>query len=410
MNPALPAKGLRWAFYLTAPMIGRKLEPLAIYLRTSPPLVTARLQQKTSVNANLPVPVMRAEIIHDIAPEAELAVAAVGTSLEFINQVNVLANTFEADVIVDDIGFFGEPYFEDGDVARAVSRLAEDILYFSSAGNSNGIHYEANFEPVFEQEVLLHDFDISGTEEDLDQGFAINPNSSSFVILQWSDRFNNASADYDLFIFDQDGNIVTSSNSTGPFAFEAVCVPNLTSEVGIFFAVVVRFSGDGRRLEMFHLGSAAIQYETEADAIFGHAATERAIAVAAIGATDPENDTAEFFSSRGPSTVFFPRFEVRQKPDLAAIDGVSVTGTGGFPSTFFGTSAAAPHAAAVAALLLSSGPMVQPEAVRKALTSTAIGGRNSVLGFGRIDAELALEELARGNPLPAIMLLLNDEE
>ena len=261
-----------------------------------------------------------------------------------------------------------------------------------------------------QQEVLLHDFDISGTEEDLEQGFAINPNSSSLVILQWSDRFNNASSDYDLFVVDQDGNIVTSSNSTGPFAFEAVCVPNLTSDVGIFFAIVVRFSGNDRRLEMFHLGSAAIQYETEADAIFGHAATERAIAVAAISATDPGNDTAEFFSSRGPSTVFFPQFQVRQKPDIAAIDGVSVTGTGGFPSTFFGTSAAAPHAAAVAALLLSAGPMVQPEAVREALTSTAIGGRNNVLGFGRIDAELALAELARGNPLPAIMLLLNDEE
>ena len=58
----ITGKGIKVAFYLTAPMIGRKLEPLAIYLRTSPPLVTARLQQKTSVNANLPVPVMRVQL------------------------------------------------------------------------------------------------------------------------------------------------------------------------------------------------------------------------------------------------------------------------------------------------------------------------------------------------------------
>ena len=50
---------------------------------------------------------------------------------------------------------------------------------------------------------------------------------------------------------------------------------------------------------------------------------------------------------------------------------------------------------------------IAPEAE---LAVAAIGGRNNVLGFGRIDAELALAELAIGNPLPAIMLLLNDEE
>ena len=106
----------------------------------------------------------------------------------------------------------------------------------------------------------------------------------------------------------------------------------------------------------------------------------------------------------------FRPFEVRQKPDLTAIDGVSVTGTGGFPTTFFGTSAAAPHAAAVAALLLSAGPMVTPADVRTALTDTAIGGFNNELGFGLINAELALAELAIGNPLPVILFLLDDDE
>ena len=44
-----------------------------------------------------------AEIIHDIAPGAQIAVAAVGTSLEFITRVNDLANSFGADIIVDDL-------------------------------------------------------------------------------------------------------------------------------------------------------------------------------------------------------------------------------------------------------------------------------------------------------------------
>ena len=61
-----------------------------------------------------------------------------------------------------------------------------------------------------------------------------------------------------------------------------------------------------------------------------------------------------------------------QKPDFTAADGVSVTGVGGFPSPFFGTSAAAPHAAAIAALLKSARPGITPEEVRAALLSGAI--------------------------------------
>ncbi|MDH3598454.1 MAG: hypothetical protein OEU26_02305, partial [Candidatus Tectomicrobia bacterium] len=53
------------------------------------------------------------EIIHDLAPGAELAIGALqignGTSLAFIDRVESLATSFGADIIVDDIGFFSEP-------------------------------------------------------------------------------------------------------------------------------------------------------------------------------------------------------------------------------------------------------------------------------------------------------------
>src|SRR5262249_50216886 len=63
---------------------------------------------------------------------------------------------------------------------------------------------------------------------------------------------------------------------------------------------------------------------------------------------------------------------LRQKPDITAADGVSVTGVGGFPSPFFGTSAAAPHAAAIAGLVKSANPALTPAQIRSILTSTAI--------------------------------------
>ena len=77
-----------------------------------------------------------AEIVHDLAPGAEIAVGAISTSLEFIARVNDMANTFGADVIVDDVGFFGEPYFEDGPVAQAVAAVKNQVVFISSAGNA----------------------------------------------------------------------------------------------------------------------------------------------------------------------------------------------------------------------------------------------------------------------------------
>ena len=59
--------------------------------------------------------------------------------------------------------------------------------------------------------------------------------------------------------------------------------------------------------------------------------------------------------------------ELRQKPDLAAADCVS-TASPGF-ATFCGTSAAAPHAAAIAALLIERDPLATPAELRAALTA-----------------------------------------
>ncbi|GAA6139873.1 hypothetical protein NBRC116583_36200 [Arenicella sp. 4NH20-0111] len=360
-----------------------------------------------------------AEIIHDIAPDAELAVAAVSTSLEFIQQINRLANTFGADIIVDDLGFYGEPYFEDGDLARAVSSLPSNVLYFSSAGNAANIHYERQYSATSNSR---HNFGSQSGGNDDAIGFSIGANRGAFVLLQWNDRYEQPNSNYDLFVFDQNSEIdnSTGSNTT---AIEGTCIYNSSSTEAVRFAVIDKISGSDRRLEMFFLGANAIEYPTPAGSVFGHAGTRRALAVASINS---DKSSVAFYSSRGPTRIDYPSFENRAKPDMAATDGVSVTGAGGFPTTFFGTSAAAPHAAAVAAQLLSASDDVTPQKVRSALLASASGGGGgSDVGSGRINAFAAFERLNvtisatdpssplspedKKKVITPILILLNDE-
>ena len=65
------------------------------------------------------------EIVHDMAPDARLAFAGPNTSVEMARAILWLANdAFDgegADVVVDDLGFLLQPYFEDGIVAQAAA-------------------------------------------------------------------------------------------------------------------------------------------------------------------------------------------------------------------------------------------------------------------------------------------------
>ena len=89
-----------------------------------------------------------------------------------------------------------------------------------------------------------------------------------------------------------------------------------------------------------------------------------------------------------------------QKPDLTAADGVSVTGAGGFPGQFFGTSAAAPNAAAIAALIKSANPGIHAGAVQEPRCSaTALDieapGVDRDSGAGIVMASRAADRAAR---------------
>ena len=102
--------------------------------------------------------------------------------------------------------------------------------------------------------------------------------------------------------------------------------------------------------------------------------------------------------------MFFPSQETRLKPDIAATDNNMITGVGGFGFPdgqgnvrFAGTSSAAPHAAAVAALILSASPTLTPAQLRDVLSNHAVdlgdAGADNTFGAGRIDAFASVQSL-----------------
>ncbi|MFT6045106.1 MAG: hypothetical protein ACI9WC_000805 [Arenicella sp.] len=364
-----------------------------------------------------------AEIIHDLAPSAELAVAAASTTLEFIQGINQLASVFEADIIVDDLGFYMEPYFEDGDVAKAVAALPSDILFISAAGNNGNNHYEADFNVDNDSAFQGHEFNTNVNALFRDQmGIIIPARSFVFAYLQWNEEFDTPSTDYDFFITGEKGAVLGGGlgdqSTPGSLTTEAACVPNTSSTdltlARTFVKVRKKNGGPNRRFEMFFIGSPLIQFPVPEGSIFGHSGLTRTLSVAAINAVDPGNDDIATYSSRGPSRIDFPNRQNRRKPDLTAIDGVTVSGAGGFSTTFFGTSAAAPHVAGIAAQLMSSSDRANAKTVHKALTRGALNlgpsGFDSTYGFGLVDAILANTKLNQSNPIGPIMLLLGDDE
>jgi subtilisin family serine protease len=373
------------------------------------------------------------EIIHDIAPGADLAFyTAFPTSMNFLNAITFFMNN-GVDIIVDDVGFLTQPYFQDGELAQAAQNAVDNgIIFVSAAGNDAQRHYQAFYidDGGLDPDDDLHNFGAAaGGSSDVGMTYEIPGGGLAAFFLQWSDPFGSSSNDYDLFIVDSfSGDILdsgTNPQNGNDDPFEFAIVENDGFGSLLVEIIISKFSGTPQTLEMnFNLDGDLTEFNVPEDAIFGHPAAPGVLATAAFDWKTP--NTIESFSSHGPSSIISPSdatistraaiTELRQKPEFSAPDCVSTT-VSGF-TTFCGTSAAAPHAAAVAALVLEAIEFTESNAtlgdttiakrqvveVKNALTSTAVDlgqpGFDNISGFGRINAFAAVQSVLAAGPTP----------
>ncbi len=384
------------------------------------------------------------QIVHDIAPKAQLFFAtANGGDANFASNILALRGApNNCDIIIDDESYFDEPGFQDGLVAQAVNEVtANGALYFSSAGNAGSLlmNFASVWQGDFNDEGLpgvmigdktgtIHNFGTIAAPEIGDSVI----NVGQEYVLNWSDPLGASANDYDLFVVDGDGNIIAASTNTqdgtqdpiediipSGFApgYQVVVFKDASAQARAF-RIILGLDGSGQ----------GFKYGTTGQT-FGHSGAVNAYCVAATPALAAypgvftSASQVEYFSSDGPRRIFFNADSTpvtpgnflfgtnggvdRQKPDITAPDGVStnVHGTPNFTS-FYGTSAAAPHAGAVAALLKSAKPSLTPAQIRSILTSTALDieapGYDINSGYGIVQAYKAMQQVNPA-PLPSLV-------
>jgi Ca2+-binding RTX toxin-like protein len=381
------------------------------------------------------------QLIHDVAPGAGLAFATafVGDA-GFADNIKNLAAA-GAKVIVDDIVTPAQPMFQDGIIAQAVDIVvAGGSAYFSAAGNGGRRAYESLFRPgnvraagstpsapgaPFFRGGTTHDFDGGLGVDDL-QSITVPAGASIGFSFQWDSPAASvcpgcpgSANDMDIYILNAAGTMVLAGGVAGNIGGDPVEVFPFknTGATANFNITIVRFSGASPgRMKYVRFGGfeTVNEFDTRSGTIFGHpnAVGAEAVGAAFYGQT-PAFGVApavlEPFSSAGTTPILFTTAGVRtfdsraDKPEIVAPDGTNTTFFGGdiepdgFPN-FSGTSAAAPHAAAVAALMLQLRPGLPPALIYWLLEKTAIdmgpAGFDNDSGFGLIQADQVLAAVA----------------
>ena len=316
-----------------------------------------------------------AEVVVDVAPGAGLYLYNFRTGVEFLNLVDHVISRGDIDVVSMSLGWSHVAPRDGTSVLAQKVDEARDagILWVSAAGNRADKHWEGRFsDPDGDG---WHDFGPG------DEAIGIDVGAGDLltVDLSWDDWYA-PSQDYDLYLYGGGGVLLDSSANpqTGGYPPQEIVSHTFTRDTTAH-VMISNFLSDGDA--DFQLVSS--------HALNEHAVPGRSIAVPAdssgslsVGAYDAATDALAGYSSQGPTQ------DGRTKPDLAAPTGVDTAAYR--PEPFGGTSAAAPHVAGAAALVMERHPGAGAQQVRDMLEQTTANhhAKSDRDGTGRVDLSM----------------------
>jgi hypothetical protein len=327
------------------------------------------------------------QIIHDVAPAANLAFCTTGnTDAEMAANIGRLVSSGSCQVICDDTALFDEPTFSDGIIAQAIdSAAAAGVAYFSAVGNDGNSGYQATFDPVSETEgraqasaegvvwssipkavrekiYQWHEFGTDGSGNPVVVQKIRTGIAPTVMIFQWDDPFdvvNNGTdgitTDYDILVFNSHGDysgrlsgVEDSISNNEPLQFPAGNMnANSTYKICIVQTTLTNGTIPRKATHLRYLATDDVDVitgdyiEPSNVSAFGHVYAAGCSGVGAYNyddAPDPGNTghtytpLIEGFSSNGPVDVYFDPAGnrlttpiVRMDPMFCCTDNVDTT-------------------------------------------------------------------------------------
>src|SRR5882757_4920328 len=372
------------------------------------------------------------EEVHAVAPGAGLAYCGPSTFVEYTSCLGQLIAA-GATILVDDLIFPQQDRLSsDSPAVQAVGQLLAQnpsVTLFTAQGNYNGSYWEGNYSPVALSSLGLPpltcpsggvtqtDYYVAQFDGDPSQLLTVTQSSRIPVAFAWADPPDHNASKFDVYWVD-------ASDSTKSGCLSTASATDTQVAVGTAFAAgsytlyiaTPDASASGKFLKMWVGGDGltSLSKPTTGSVVTPQAFASGAVTVGAVNGSDGVGNKIESFSSLGPVAFAFPTATQIQAPVLVAPDGINVDAAGTyfagslFPDgNFYGTSAAAPNAAAVAALIRGAFPSLSATQLASALKAGAaqLGSvsPDGTFGYGRIDAIGALGTF----PVPTITSLPN---
>lgn len=377
-----------------------------------------------------------AQLVHDVAPGAAIAFdTAEGGEFAFAAHIEALAAA-GCKIIVDDVSYFGEPAYQNGVIAQAIEQVtAEGVIYLSAAANNANQGFEAAYAAsgvtggAAELNEPFAKLSPSGSKQFL--GVTVQAGQTVSLIVQWDQPAASAGGakcanNLDAWLLNSGGTTLLAMDDTNNIGNDPVAViqyQNTTAGAQTYKLAVGLQSGAAPtdlKIVAFNgtLATNSLNYNN--GTIYGHTTDPADIDVGAAAYfqtpayTGTFPPTLETFSSIGPTYIYFDNAGNRlptpvrvDGPRFTSVDGGDTTFFGtdigddptGF-ANFFGTSAAAPDAAAVIALMVQANAALTGSDTLNLIQDSTIdmgaAGFDDTSGAGLIQAEKAVQSAETG--------------
>ncbi len=314
-----------------------------------------------------------AEVIYDIAPDAQFYLVNFGTDVELGNAMDWLVAQ-GVDVISASLG---HPLWGPGDGTGYVCEMF-DTAYAAGILSSVAMH---NYAQTHWQGDFV-DINADGWHEfapgDATNTITASSGQTIAVWFKWDDTWGASANDYDLYLFDSSlttpvaGSTRYQDGDDDPiegFSYTATYTGYYHIAINGYYATTTA---------NFHLYTywQTMEYITTSSSFTIPADSPNVMSVGAVYWNTPT--VLESFSSRGPTQ------DNRIKPDLVGPDGGSSVTYG----NFYGTSASTPHAAGAAVLVKERYPSYTPAQIQDFLEGRAVelgaAGKDNLYGSGRL--------------------------